>query len=75
MNPMDAMQLLPRLSTFKEQHPKFLKFLKAVGSKGLEEDSIMDVKFRSTDGQEYVANIKLTKEDIETIEIIKNLKH
>ena len=73
MNPLDTMQLIGRISTFKEQHPKFGKFLKSVASKGIEEGSIMEVKFKAVDGEEYLANIKLTKEDIETLEMIKNL--
>jgi hypothetical protein len=73
MNPMDMMQLAGRLGTFRQQHPKFGKFLKSVAAKGLTEGSIMEVKFRDTDGEEYLANIKLTKEDLETIDIIKSM--
>ncbi|MCR5226680.1 MAG: hypothetical protein K6E27_05665 [Eubacterium sp.] len=73
MNPMDMMQLAGRLGTFRQQHPKFGKFLKSVAAKGLTEGSIMEVKFRATDGEEYLANIKLTKEDLETIDIIKSM--
>ncbi len=73
MNPMDMMQLAGRLGIFKKQHPKFGKFLKAVAAKGLTEGSVMEVKFKSTDEKEYVANIKLTPEDIETINMIKNM--
>ena len=70
---MDMMQLAGRLGTFRQQHPKFGKFLKSVAAKGLTEGSIMEVKFRATDGEEYLANIKLTKEDLETIDIIKSM--
>ena len=73
MNPMDMIQLAGRLGTFKEQHPKFGKFLKSVGAKGLTEGSVMEVKFIATDGEEYRANIKLTKEDLETINIITGM--
>ena len=72
MNPMEMMQLAGRLGTFKQQHPKFGKFLKAVAAKGLTEGSVMEVKFKATDGKEYVANIKMTPEDIETINLIKS---
>jgi hypothetical protein len=73
MNPMDMMQLAGRLSIFKQQHPKFGKFLKSVAAKGITEGSIMEIKFKATDGNEYVANIKMTPEDIETINMIKDI--
>jgi len=73
MNPLDTMQLAGRLGIFKNQHPKFGKFLKSVAGKGLEEGSVMEVRFRAVDGEEYLANIKLTKEDVETLDIIKNM--
>ena len=73
MNPMDMMQIAGRIGTFKQQHPKFGKFIKSVARKGLTEGSIMEVKFKSTDGEEYVANIKMTAEDIETINMIRDM--
>ena len=33
----------------------------------------MEVKFTSVDGQEYRANIKMTDDDIETINMIKSM--
>ncbi len=74
MNPMDMMQFASRLSIFRQQHPKFGKFLKAVANKGITEGSVMEVKFKATDGNEYLANVKLTAEDIETIEMIKGMR-
>ena len=75
MNPIDMVQLAGRLSTFKQQHPKFGRFIKSVAAKGLTEGSVMEVKFRATDGEEYVANIKMTQDDIETINMIRNMGH
>ncbi|MCR5213509.1 MAG: hypothetical protein K6E10_03775 [Eubacterium sp.] len=73
MNPMDMMQIAGRLGTFNEQHPKFGLFLKSVAASGLEEGTILEVKVKKPDGQEYVSNIKMTREDVETVEMIKNL--
>ncbi|SNU09532.1 hypothetical protein SAMN06297422_12718 [Lachnospiraceae bacterium] len=73
MNPMEMMKLAGRLGIFNQQHPKFGKFLKAVAAKGLTEGSVMEVKFKATDGKEYVANIKMTPEDIETIDMIRSM--
>ena len=73
MNPMDMMQFAGRIGIFKKQHPKFRLFLKSVASKGLTEGSIMEVKFKAVDGEEYIANIKMTEDDIQTINMIKEM--
>lgn len=72
MNPMDMMQFAGRINTFKQQHPKFGLFLKSVASKDLEVGSIMEVKFRNVDGEEYVANIRMTAEDIEMLNVLRD---
>ncbi len=71
MNPLGMMELASKYSKFKEQHPKFGQFLKSVANKGLTEGSIMYMEFKSVDGKSYSANIKLTKEDIEFLEMLK----
>lgn len=73
MNPMDMMQFASRFSLFNQQHPKFGMFIKSVANKGIEEGAVMEVKFTSPDGQEYVSNIRLTADDIQTIEMIKGM--
>lgn len=72
-NPMGMMQIVGRINIFRQQHPKFEKFLRSVSAKGLTEGSIMEMKFKSVDGEEYVANIKLTAEDIETIQMLRTM--
>ena len=74
MNPMDMMQIAGRLSTFNEQHPKFGLFVKSVAASGLKEGTIIEVKVKEPDGQEYISNIRMTKEDAETVEMLKGLK-
>lgn len=71
MNPLGMMELAKKYGTFKEQHPKFGLFLKSVANKGLTEGSIMSMEFKSVEGETYAANIKLTKEDIEFLEMLK----
>ncbi len=36
--------------------------------------TIIEMKVTTPDGHERISNIKLTQEDLETIEILKNLK-
>ena len=74
MNPMDIMQLGGRLQTFNSQHPKFGAFLRDAGADAMREGSVLEMKVTSPEGQEYVTNIRLTREDIETIEMIRAMR-
>ena len=71
MNPLAMMELAAKYSKIKEQHPKFGMFLKSVANKNLQEGSIMYMEFKDVSGETYSANIKLTKEDIEFLEMLK----
>ena len=74
MNPMEMMQIVNRLNAFNKQHPKFGMFLKSVADSVVKEGDILELKYIPQDGKEKAANIKLTSEDIETINMLKNLK-
>ena len=74
MNPMDMMQLGGRLSIFRQQHPKFGAFLRDAGKDAMREGSVLEMKVTSPEGQEYVTNIKLTADDVETLRILRNLR-
>ena len=74
MNPMQLMQLAERLRIFRSQHPKVLEFLQAVIKNNLEPGVVMELKVTDNNGKVSVTNIRLTPEDIETIEIIKSIK-
>lgn len=71
MNPLGFMEVANKLGVFKNQHPKFGMFLKSVANKNLKEGSIMYMEFKSVDGETYSANVKMTKEDIEFLEMLK----
>ena len=75
MNPMDMMQYVSRISIFKQQHPKFGMFLSKISNDGIREGDILEVTYKSVDGRENVANIKLTNDDVETISMIKNMRN
>ncbi|MBQ8986802.1 MAG: hypothetical protein IJ100_06105 [Lachnospiraceae bacterium] len=74
VNPKQLMQMADRLRIFKEQHPRVLEFISAVGRSSLQPGVILELKVTETDGRTSVTNMRLTPEDIETIEIIKSLK-
>ncbi len=72
MNPIAMMQVAGRIKIFKEQHPKALAFIQSVSEGDLREGTIIEVKVSTPEGKESVSNIKLTKDDIETFNLLKN---
>ena len=72
INPMALMQLQQRVGTFQQDHPKVLPFLQAVGNSAIQEGTVFAVKVTTPDGDVLEANIRLTANDIETINILKN---
>ena len=74
MNPMQLVQMAERLRIFRSQHPKVLEFLQVVVKNDLEPGVVMELKVTDNNGKVSVTNIRLTPEDIETIEIIKSIR-
>ncbi len=68
------MQLGSRLQTFNNQHPKFGAFLMQAGPDAMREGSVIEMKVTSPEGQEYITNIRLTADDVETLRIIRSLR-
>lgn len=73
-NPLQFMQLAERLKIFRDQHPRVLDFIQAVGRNNLQPGVILELRVTDLDGKVSVTNMRLTEEDVETIGIIKNLK-
>ena len=67
LNPMALMRLKGRFEIFRREHPRVLPFLKTVKENALREGTVMELKFTTEDGKEYVSNIRLTPDDIETL--------
>ena len=72
MNPIAMMQVAGRIKIFKEQHPKALAFIQSVSEGDLREGTVIEVKVTTPEGKESVSNIKLTKDDIETFNLLKS---
>ncbi|MCR5771351.1 MAG: hypothetical protein K6G87_08990 [Butyrivibrio sp.] len=74
MNPAIMMKMMQRLSIFREQHPKFQAFLGNVSNGAIREGTIIEIKVTDPNGAEYISNIRLTRDDIETVEMLKNIR-
>lgn len=72
MNPIAMMQVAGRVKIFKEQHPKAIAFIQSISGGDLREGTVIELKVTTPEGKESVANIKLTQDDIETFNLLKN---
>ena len=71
INPMAMFQLKERLQIFNEDHPRVIPFMRAVGSQAILEGTVLELKVVTPEGREFVTNIRLNANDLETIEILK----
>lgn len=75
MNPMAILSMKSALEKFQGNHPKFMQFITAMAQYGLEEGTVLECKVITPEGKEIQANIKITEDDLELIEKIKEIKN
>lgn len=73
INPMQLIGLKNDVEKFKNNHPKFMQFIQAMTQSGLQEGTILECKVITPEGREMQANIKITQDDLELIQKIKNM--
>ncbi len=74
INPMGLLQMKGRLSLFQKDHPKVRAFMHALREDGMEPGTVLELKATFKDGRERVTNIRLTENDIETLQMLNKLK-
>ena len=75
MNPMFLMQIKDRMNTFNAEHPKLGRFFSVIKSNAIKEGTIIEMKVTTPEGEEYVSNIKLTNNDVETIRMMSSMEN
>ena len=70
MNPAFLLQAKKRIEIFKTDHPKMSRYLKVISNKAFEEGNVIEIKVTDSSGKEYVSNMRITKNDIETLNMI-----
>lgn len=73
MNPMKLLQLKSAMDRFRTNHPKFPKYLSAVYQKGIRENTLIEFKVTTPEGEELTANIRLKEDDIALFQEMKDL--
>ena len=70
MNPKAIRQIKSLLDTFKSNHPKIPMFFSAA-AQSIDENSIIEIKVTTAEGQNLITNMKVTSDDIELFKELK----
>ena len=73
INPMSMMKMMQAKNKFTENHPKFVQFLGAAFSGGIEEDTIIEISVEKPGQNRITSNIKVKQSDLELLAELKNL--
>lgn len=73
LNPASLMKIMSAKNVFEGNHPKFVAFVKAVFSKGIEEGTIMEITVTKPGQEPMTANIKVQQSDLELLQELKEL--
>ena len=73
MNPMKLFQIKSLWDKFSANHPKFPRFLQAVGTEGIREGSVIEITVTTPEGTNISSNLKFTAQDMELIETLKSI--
>lgn len=74
LNPAALLKLRKRYQIFSGQHPKILMFFKKVLPYAEKPGTVIEIKITDADGKNYVTNMRLTPEDVETLQILKSVR-
>lgn len=74
MNPLQLMKFKKMWDGFASRHPKFPLFLNAVVQHGVTEGTIIEMQIKRPDGKEFASNLKITQEDMELFQELKDMK-
>ncbi len=58
---------------FVQNHPKFPMFINALKNSGISEGSVLEIQVTQPDGQHMKTNIKVSQEDMELFEQLREL--
>ena len=73
INPMSMMKMMQAKNKFTENHPKFVQFLSAAFSGGIEEDTIIEISVEKPGQNRITSNLRVKQSDLELLAELKNL--
>ena len=73
INPTIMFQVKSMWDKFTANHPKLTAFFRAAAQLSMDEGTVIEVKITKSNGQSLAANVKLTAEDMELFDKIKEM--
>ncbi len=73
INPTSVFKMKGLWERFVMNHPKFPMFLKAASSSNLTAGTIIDIHITTADGKDLATNVKLSEDDMELIQQLKEI--
>ncbi len=73
LNPASVMKIMNAKNKFTENHPKFVAFLGAVFSGGIQEDTIIEISVQKPGEEKITSNLKVKQSDLELLKELQSL--
>lgn len=73
MNAASMLKLMNAKNRFAQNHPKFEAFLQNVLSRGIEEDTVVEITVYRPGEKPVTANLKVQRSDLELLEELRGL--
>lgn len=73
MNPMTLLTLKSSFDKFQSNHPKFMQFAQVIMQTGITEGTVLECKVITPEGKEIQANLKITQDDLELFQKLKEM--
>ena len=73
INPLKLLQIKNAWDQFTNRHPKLPAFLRAVSTSAIGEGTILEMTVITADGKKYNTNLKISAEDMQMINELKNI--
>ena len=67
------MKMMAAKNQFEKNHPKFFSFCKAAFGRGVEVDTIFEIKVTKPNGETLTTNLKVCQSDLDLFEGLKEL--
>lgn len=73
MNPASIMKIMSAKNKFTANHPKFVSFLNAMFSAGIEEGTVIEITVTKLGQNPVTSNIRVQQSDLELLQELKEL--
>jgi hypothetical protein len=73
INPNMIFQMKNMWERFERNHPKFPKFLQAVGRECIEEGTVIEISVTRADGENITSNLRISQDDMEMIQTMRDM--